>query len=281
MPAAFDRFAGPPVFICGSARSGTTWTYDLFDRHPLVCAISESWILTQTHGLTGVFAQSYWDAAARAAWAQRVDVPFGAIQLLSYQDMVRDLGTLAATWLARPAQPDHQYLVAKEPLDVGAAAVLFPTARFIHVIRDGRAVALSMRRAAETWDPTMGPGLPMSFRAEAWRRQVEAIRAHRDELGGRYLEIRYEEMTADINAAIRRLFDFAGIPHDGPLVSRISESTQLTSYDAAAQESGFRGGSRKGRHERLSRREAIGFYRAAGDLLVDLGYERDARWLLR
>lgn len=272
-PAAFERLSAPPVFICGSARSGTTWTLDLFERHPEVRAVCESWILCQTHGVTSILSQEYWDVRARQAWAERVDVPFGAVQLLPYAEMVRDVAALVARWLVRDMSAEQRFLVAKEPLDVQAAAILFPDARFVHVIRDGRDVALSMRRASETWDPTMGVGLSMEFRAEAWRRQVESIRIHRESLGERYLEIRYEEMRTDPLEALRTLFTFSDIPYDDNLLERIRGGTDLSSYGEASRKSGFRGGSASRSWEsELSWREARRFDRVAGDLLAELGY---------
>ena len=275
-PAAFERLAAPPVFICGSARSGTTWTVDLFERHPEVRAVCESWILCQTHGVTSILAQEYWDVRARQAWAERVDVPFGAVQLVPYADVIRDVGDLVARWLVHDMPPEQRFLVAKEPLDVQAAAILFPEARFVHVIRDGRDVALSMRRASETWDPTMGVRLPMELRAEAWRRQVESIRVHRDRLGDRYFEIRYEDMRSDPVAALRALFDFSEIPYDESLLEDIRTTTELWSYGETSRKSGFRGGaSKRGWQSSFTRRETRSFDRVAGHLLEELGYHRD------
>ena len=279
MPAAFEPLAAPPVFICGCARSGTTWTYDIFERHPEVHGICESWILNQTHGVTSILTQDYWDVKAQRYWETRVDVPFGAIQLLPYKEVIRDLRELVAGWLVRGMAEHQRYLVAKEPIDVRATSVLFPEARFVHVIRDGRSVALSMKRASETWDPSMGVGLPMSVRAEAWRRQVENVRAHRDALGDRYLEMRYETIRADPVAAIRTLFDFSGIECDADLAVSIGQAVDLSSYGESVRRSGFRGGGQARQWAReFSLRDALGFQRAAGDLLTELGYEPDSSW---
>jgi hypothetical protein len=201
--------------------------------------------------------------------------------MLRYQEMVSDLGALVAGWLARSASDEHRFLVVKEPLDVLATAILLPDARFIHVVRDGRDVALSMRRAAESWDPTMGVGLPIEFRAEAWRRQVRRVRAHREFLGDRYLEIHYEQMRADPVAAMRTLYDFARIPYEAALLERIRLETELSKYDERAHRSGFRGGSRdRTWRSELSARDAFRFSRAAGEMLVELGYEDGRRWLV-
>jgi hypothetical protein len=209
-----------------------------------------------------------------------MEVPLGAVQLLPYEEMVQDLRDLVAKWLVRAARDEHRFLVAKEFLDVRAAAILFPEARFIHVIRDGRDVALSMRRSSETWNPTMGAGLPIELRAEGWRRQVELIRAHRESLGERYLEIRYEDMRADAVAAMRTMFEFSRIPYEDALLERIRQQTELSSYGEAALKSGFRGGGRNGGwRTKFTAREWIAFDRVAGELLTELGYERGRRWL--
>jgi hypothetical protein len=279
MPDAMGRLASPPVFITGSARSGTNWTLDLFAQHEEVCAIVESWVLSQTHGVTSILAQGEWDPAVSQNAVDRVGIRHAGVQLLPYEEMVRELGDLVGGWLMRPVRPEQRFLVAKEPLDVGAAAILFPEARVIHVIRDGRDVALSMRRASESWDPSMGVGLPMSWRAEAWRRQVENARACRELLGDRYLEVRYEDLKADVKGAAARLFEFSGIPYDSAVLDRIAEGTKLSSYSDNVRASGFRGPGQSGGWQRgFSLRDAIGFSRAAGDLLVELGYERDKHW---
>jgi hypothetical protein len=164
-------------------------------------------------------------------------------------------------------------------MDVHATAVMFPEARFIHVIRDGRDVALSMRRAPESWEPAMGVGLPMAWRAESWRRQVENVRAHRDFLGSRYVEIRFEDLRADVAAAAHALFDFSGIPYDDTVLERVRAGTELSSYSDAVRRHGFRGRGKVGGWQGgFTLRDAVGFNRAAGDLLIELGYERDKGW---
>jgi hypothetical protein len=282
MPEAVAPLRAPPVFICGSARSGTTWTLDLFAAHPEVAAVMEPWLLTQTHGVTGVMVQINWVSAAREASFARSALRTGVAALVPYEEMVRDLGDLVGRWLMRAVEPGRRFLAVKDPLDVRAAAILFPQSRFIHVVRDGRDVALSMRRAGESWDPTMRRE-GMAWRAEAWRRQVDNVRAHRAWLGDRYLEVRYEDIRADVTAAVQRLYDFAGIPYDSALLERVRRDTDLANQPAAARESGFRGGGAEaadGWREAFGLRDARGFDRAAGDLLVELGYAANRRWWL-
>jgi hypothetical protein len=280
MPEAFARLDAPPVFITGHARSGTSWTLDLFDRHPDVCAIFETWLLTQTHGITGVFTQAQWQPAFHEGQRDQLGVTPGVVQLLAYEEMTRELGELAARWLMRPVKPEQRFLVEKSPVDLAAADALFPEARFVHVIRDGRDVALSAENASESWDPGMRRSEPLAERGRRWRGEVDELRSFGPQLGDdRYFEVRFEDLKSDFQTHVRRLFDFAGVPSDDETLELVSRETQLSSYSDAARASGFRGKGRAGGwRERFGMLDALAFDRVAGDLLVDLGYAPDRRW---
>ena len=279
MPKAFESLQGPPVFITGTGRSGTSWTLDLFDRQPEVCAIFETWLLTQTRGLTAVLSQPHWHPDYYAERLEVSGTPHATVQLVDYETAVRELGELIASWLMRPVRPEHRFLVEKGPMDIAATATMFPDARFVHVIRDGRDVSLSVEAGARSWAPAMRGG-GVTDRARHWRRTVEEIRSHRERLGERYFEIRFEDLRRDFDPTVRGLFEFAGTPSDDGAVERAREQTDLSSYSEESRKSGFRGkGSVGGWRERFTRRDAVEFERAAGALLVELGYESDRSWV--
>ena len=86
---------------------------------------------------------------------------------------------------------------------------LFPDALFVHLIRDGRDAALSflaMPRGivTETW---MHPRTPAEFACQ-WRTEVAAARRLGGRVGRRYLELRYEDLVADADAALRSVCAF-------------------------------------------------------------------------
>jgi hypothetical protein len=282
MPKAFEPLAGPPVFIAGVARSGTTWVLDLFERHPEVCAVMETWLFTQTHGVTGVFAQPQWVPEFYEQQRGKSGLDHAAVQLLPYEQMAAELGELVAGWLMRAMGPGQRYLVEKGPMDIDAVAAMFPEARFIHVLRDGRDVALSLDVASKSWAPEMRE-TPLHVRGAHWAAGVEAARESGRLLGDRYLEVRFEALHADFEGSARTLFEFAGIPCSDALLEQIRSETQLEhSYSSAARESRFRGkGQAGGWRERFTPREARAFARATGDLLVELGYATDRRWWRR
>jgi hypothetical protein len=92
------------------------------------------------------------------------------------------------------------YLVTDPDVTFG----LFPEALMLHVIRDGRDVALSWMR--QWFGPTS-----LRNAARLWRDHVEVNRAWGRRNAARYLEIRYEDLAADKEAQIRKLEAFLEI----------------------------------------------------------------------
>src|SRR4029079_17476436 len=87
-------------------------------------------------------------------------------------------------------------------------------ASFIHLIRDGRDVALSQReRVIDDEDVTMGA------MAERWQRRIAAAREGADEVKpGIYLEVRYEDLVGDTEATLRRICEFIGLEFDAAML---------------------------------------------------------------
>jgi LPS sulfotransferase NodH len=113
-------------------------------------------------------------------------------------------------------------------------ARLFPGARYIHLVRDGRDVAFSpfVAPKAPFWRKiyfnndhiTSWRGLGMTqrayrsrshlFNAARWVNSVTLGRAHGAMAGERYLEISYEAVVADPDAALARVAAFLQIEQD-------------------------------------------------------------------
>ena len=90
-----------------------------------------------------------------------------------------------------------------------------PEARFIHVIRDGRDVALSLnRRLVELRDSRP---VPMGRLARRWRRRILNARANR-RVADRYIEVRYEDLVADTEPALLRVCEFIELDFDSGML---------------------------------------------------------------
>lgn len=98
---------------------------------------------------------------------------------------------------------------------------MFPGARFIHVIRDGRDVLLSLFGRQDDF------GVYNSYYgAKYWEHYVATGQHWGKRLGPeRYLEIRYEDLICDPEPTVHRILDFLGEPSD-PAVIHFRKSNE-------------------------------------------------------
>jgi hypothetical protein len=278
LPHPLEHLAAAPVFIFGCARSGTTWVQDIFAAHPEVATISESFIFTEAIGVAPLLAPQHWAPDAGGN-------PVGLARLLGKDEFLTELRQFLSRVLGRAVGPQHRFLVEKSPNHLWVAhhiAEVFPEARFVHVIRDGRDVAVSLVAAGDSWAPHWKERSgSIRQAAEVWRRAIAQATKVSDDLGARVLEVRYEDLHRDPQGSIRRLFDFAEIPHDGDGISRIVDATDFFSQ-FVPDESGFRRGGRMGDWTtRFTPEDALHFQLMAGSTLIELGYEADDQWIER
>jgi sulfotransferase family protein len=122
-------------------------------------------------------------------------------------DRVREptyTGVLYAVFQLLAEKRNHSRLGYKDPIDVvhlPLLAQLLPTARFIHIIRDGRDVALSLQKFL--WGPTN-----LYCGARYWARLVSTGRKDGADLAGRYFEVRLEDLMLNPDKTARELGEF-------------------------------------------------------------------------
>jgi hypothetical protein len=137
---------------------------------------------------------------------------------------------------------------------------VYPDAWYLHVVRDGRAVARSLLDVP--WGPASASG-----GAELWRRSVLATRSV---LGTseRYREVRYEDLVGDPSAGFEELIGWAGLAPD-PAVTAAVETTRDVAL--APGRAGARVDPDRWRAD-LSEADVRAVDAVAGDLLRELGY---------
>jgi hypothetical protein len=153
---------------------------------------------------------------------------------------------------------------------------LWPTAKFVHLIRDGRDVSLSVLdwrkgpRKFPTWQSD-----PISTLGLWWEWHVRLGREAGASLGDeRYYELRYEALVADPERECQPLCDFLGLDYE-PEMLRFHEGRTKSKPGLSAKKAwlpvtlGVRDWRAQMSTDDLSR-----FQAAAGDLLDELGYER-------
>lgn len=273
----------PFPFFVGCGRSGTTLFRAMFDSHPDLAIPGES------HFIVHLLPQRrrYETATGFDATAFLADLlPHPRFRLWRLVDeevrsaLERDPpATLAeairaAFGLYAASQGKGRY-GDKTPGYVShlpSLAALFPEARFVHIIRDGRDVALSYL------DVSFGPDT-VERAAIHWARMVERGRRAGARLGpDRYIEVRYEDLLDDPNTTVRALCAFIDLEFHPHMLRYPDRAASVASGSAFPEAHGRLAlpptkGLRDWRHQ-MPRRDVAAFELLAGDLLADLGYER-------
>ena len=150
---------------------------------------------------------------------------------------------------------------------------LFPEARYVHLIRDGRDAAVSFLGmpdgvVTKTWaHPTSAAGF-----ACQWRTEVEAAQALGERVGSRYLEVRYEALVESPEPQLGQISEFAGLSYE-PAMLGYAGQVDLTGKPH--QQSLGRPptpGLRNWRED-LAAGDVQDFEAVAGGLLKSFGYE--------
>lgn len=263
--------AREPVFIVGMNGSGTTMLLDCLDRHPAIYGFPiETKVLPvriRRHGAYGNLAidenfRKLWNDLRRIAYFRVVNDGVSPPLPKDWADRERSIGAaLDGIFRHFAERKGKRRWCEKSPmyaLHMDMLARIFPKAKFIHVIRDGRDCAASLHRR---WGFT--PRLAMWRWKIAVRRGRELGRA----LGDCYMEIRYEELTDDPEPHLRRVCQFLDEPFMETMLSlRRQRSARKTRADVIVP-------NKEKWRSYFTPREVAHLDRIGGRLLDELGYE--------
>jgi hypothetical protein len=143
--------------------------------------------------------------------------------------------------------------------DLPILNTIYPEAQFVHMIRDGRDVTLSLLK-----EP-FGPRNVMQA-ALYWKKQIELARAFGATLSSQsYFELRYEDLMQQPVTEMSRLAVFLQI--DDKLYDAVISRVQENIKNDLKHENFY-----KWKHA-MSASEVTRFEKAAGNVLAELGYE--------
>ncbi|MDQ3766392.1 MAG: sulfotransferase, partial [Actinomycetota bacterium] len=202
----------PPFFIVGSARSGTTLLRLMLNAHPEVAIPPESRFITEMwQDMLEVEVEPVLGDLARHDRFRLWELSIEEVRAELDGPTARYTEVMEAPYRAWARRRDKPFWGDKTPRyveNIPLLGGLWPPARFVHLVRDGRNVALSYA------DVAFGPKT-LAKAAGLWARRVRAGMEAGRALGpGRYLQMRYEDLVEAPERHARTLCGFLGLPFD-------------------------------------------------------------------
>jgi Sulfotransferase family len=279
-----------PIFIVGAQRSGTTMFRLMLNAHPRIAIPYETDFIHKYEARASEFGDLTDDAnVARLVDAIRHEqfVARGGF-VCGHAGDVLDLleqrtmsGVVDALFTLHARSKGKQRWGDKTPgvVDVLRLYRLFPDACFIHMIRDGRDVALSRRRS---WS-----NRSVLRSAHAWAFIVSSIRRASPVLGDKYMELRYEDLVAQPQEMLERVCQFIGEKFDPAMLEyhlhnpegEMPSSAKIMEFHKTSIQPPNRSKVFEWRTG-MSASDRYLFERIAGELLWDLNYPKApfTRW---
>ncbi len=212
-PVEESEPVAPPIVVFGAPRSGTTYLNGIINKHPEVFVSHESRLFVWAHRALKMVDDD------QVVLSHRADIR--AYLEAQLPGLIRGFYRRQRPRIEHWGDKNPHYA---SPVDQGClatTAALFPGAKFIHTIRDGRDVVASLiRKRNDAGDPWT------SFESahQVWNSHVANGRAFADEVpADRFLEVRYEELIADDVGIARRVFEFLEIEIDDAVVEFCEE----------------------------------------------------------
>ena len=287
-----------PIFIVGTGRCGSTMFHDVLSHHRELGWLSQ----LANNKPTGLHWNRWGNHALRypgLSWlAQRLLTPSEPYRFWEqycrgfsrpYRDITEDDVIPGVVPRVRQALdsaiPADSRLLAKITgwPRMSYLKAIFPDAKFVHIVRDGRAVVNSVL-AAPYFDGWAGPsqwarGELTAEQDSAWKRSGESFvvlaaigwenrmnafeAVKRDIPEGDYLEIRYEDFCSRKMEELDRTLDFLGL----------ADSRFSAAFRQVAQRIEVRSQNDKWRNDLSGRQQAL-LNEYLGPIVQRYGYER-------
>ncbi len=283
----------PAPFVVGVNRSGTTLLRMMLDAHPQLTVPPETHFVpelieaaesrspTPESLLATITKQREWGDFGLTE--EELLERFRAIDPLNAGDALRAFYEAYAERVGKPRWGEKTPIYVKSMRKIERA---LPEARFVHVIRDGRDVALSIRDRAVKEHP-------IDRIAERWVRRITRAREQAKRLA-HYEEIRYENLILDTRPTLEVVCEFFALPWDDALLeyhersadrleemkrelpddgkrTTLSVERRMATHARTTEKPDPRRVSRW--RESMDRADRAEFESIAGPLLTELGYQ--------
>lgn len=265
-----------PLFALGVRRSGTTLLRLILDRSAGIAIPDESHFIPQLahRHRAPVDRDRFLEDLRRLRTLPRWNLSPNEVEPLVSPGMATGeaIGAIFAAYAAKHGKPRWGDKTPAYMRHLPLLERLFPGAIFVHLIRDGRDVALSLlslgegvvARTGANPESAAGAGLQ-------WSTEIRDARALGRRVGpARYLEIRYEELVAEPATVVEAVCTFAGLPFEPAMLEPSEAEIAKRPHHRRLVEPPSK---RRDWSTEMSGADVRSFEAIAGPLLAELGYE--------
>ena len=222
-----------PIFIVSAPRSGSTLLRLIIDANPNIAIPPPGYLFNMIYP----YIYSYGDLAVTANLIELAE-DFLETPTLKKWGLTVDPAAVVAGVKERSFKGVYEFVHRvymqgqgkvrwgnKSPRNVHFIPdikALFPGAKIVHLLRDGRDVAIEIAEA-DFWPHSVWGG------AQRWLHCIRAARVFGRELDAdSFLELKYESLCRDPEPVLRRLCDFLNEPFDPGMLSHHTSASTRT-----------------------------------------------------
>ena len=276
-----------PVFVVSCARSGTTLLYhSLVSSGRFVDYRAETHFFDKLLPAYGPFSSQKGRKRLVGAWMRTETFKrFGVDPVRAQEAVLYESETAGEVLrnifsLAMEAQNRHRWAECTplHLLEMDVIARELPDALFVHVIRDGRDVSLSLNRVGWINPLPWEKSHKLLVGAWVWEWQVRKGRAIGQSLGERYCEVHFEDLVRFPRKTLDRLSEHIGQSLDWTKINEnavgaVAEPNSAFGAGEEARDGGFDPVFRW--KQQCTARELAQLQATVGDTLDELGYPSD------
>lgn len=265
-----------PIFVGGCDRSGTTLLASMVGGHSDVNCLPEAQFIARYAGAQRDISSVAADVLEHrrfGLWQMPVSQE-DREDILASQDYATLIHKIASLYGRHHNRPEQRIWLDHAPnciMSVEALLRVFPDAKFIHLVRDGRAVAASW--LGMDWGPRH-----ITTVADTWALRLAAGMAAEAKYPESVIRLKYENVVTAPEQEMERLSDFLGISFEEDML--LARGLVLPSRSASThkllKENGKTGVSISALDKwktTLTQRQIELFEHRTGDLLGLVGYD--------